>query len=194
MDDTEAIAQLKQGRIDGLEILVQRYQVQAIRAAYLVTRDRALAEDIVQAAFIRAYERIDQFDGTRPFSPWFLRSVINDAVKAARRQERQVSLENATNGEITLAEILPDPQPGPARQAESAEMREAVWNTLGELSPKQRAAVVLRYYLGLNEAEMARELSCAPGTVKSHLYLARKRLHSLMRPLWLAFTGREPDR
>jgi RNA polymerase sigma-70 factor, ECF subfamily len=193
MDDAEAIARLKQNHIDGLEALVQRHQVQAIRAAYLVTRDRTLAEDIVQSAFIRVYERIDQFDETRPFSPWFLRSVINDAVKAARRRERHVSLESTTQT-VSLAELIPDPQPGPARQAETAEIRQAVWNTLGELSPKQRAAVVLRYYLGLSEAELARELSCAPGTVKSHLFQAKRRLRTLMRPLWLTFTGRESDR
>ena len=58
----------------------------AIRAAYLIVRDRALAEDLVQTAFLRAYDRIGQFDPSRPFAPWFLRSVVNDAVKAAMRR------------------------------------------------------------------------------------------------------------
>ncbi len=64
-------------------MLVRRHQVEALRVAVLITRDRALAEDIVQAAFLRAYERIDQFDADRPFAPWFLRGVVRDAVKLA---------------------------------------------------------------------------------------------------------------
>jgi len=67
MEEQEAIARLKRGDISGLEALVRKYQVQAVRAAYLITHDRGLAEDIVQAAFLRAYERIGQFDAGRPF-------------------------------------------------------------------------------------------------------------------------------
>ncbi len=66
-------------------MLVRRHQVEALRVAVLITRDRALAEDIVQAGFLRAYERIDQFDADRPFAPWFLRGVVRDAVKLAAR-------------------------------------------------------------------------------------------------------------
>ena len=96
MDDTEAIARLRRGDIGGLEWLVRRYQVQALRTAYLIVRDHALAEDLVQTAFVRAYERIGQFDPARPFAPWFLRSVANDALKAAQRRERSVPLDPAS--------------------------------------------------------------------------------------------------
>lgn len=190
MEEHEAIVRLKRGDISGLEALVRQYQVQAVRAAYLITRDRALAEDIVQAAFLRAYERIGQFDAGRPFGPWFLRGVVNDAVKAATRRQRQVSLEASSEGEATsLADLLADPSPGPADLAEAAETRQAVWAALGKLPPAQRAAIVLRYYLGLSEAEMADELACPPGTVKWRLHAARKRLRTLLRPLWPAASG-----
>lgn len=192
MEEHEAIAQLKRGDIGGLEALVRKYQVQAVRTAYLITRDRALAEDIVQAAFLRAYERIGQFDARRPFGPWFLRSVVNDAVKAATRRERQVSLEANPEGEETsLAELLADPGPGPDDLVEAAELRQTVWAALGKLPPTQRAAIVLRYYLGLSEAEMADELACPPGTVKWRLHAARKHLQTLLRPLWPAALGSE---
>ena len=69
MEEAEAIARLKQGDVGGLEALVRGHQVQAVRTAYLITRDRALAEDVVQAAFVRAYERVGQFDSERPFDP-----------------------------------------------------------------------------------------------------------------------------
>ena len=96
MDERGAIARLAGGDISGLELLVSRYQVRAVRAAYLVCRDPALAEDIVQSAFIRVYERIDRFDPSRPFAPWFLRIVTNDALKAAQRGERIVPLDDHT--------------------------------------------------------------------------------------------------
>jgi len=190
MEEQEAIARLKQGDIGGLELLVRRYQVRAVRATYLITRDRALAEDIVQAAFVRAYERIGQFDAGRSFGPWFLRSVANDAVKAAARRERLVPLEvSAERGQTSLADLLADPNPGPADVAEAADLRQRVWDALGRLPPEQRAAIVLRYYAGLSEAEMAEQLACPPGTVKWRLHAARERLRRLLRPLWPAGSG-----
>jgi RNA polymerase sigma-70 factor (ECF subfamily) len=192
MEEQEAIARLKRGDIGGLEALVRKYQVQAVRTAYLIIRDRALAEDIVQTAFLRAYERIGQFDIGRPFGPWFLRSVVNDAVKAAARRKRQVSLKASPEGEETsLADLLADPAPGPDDLVEAAEIRRIVWNALGKLPPAQRAAIVLRYYLDLSGAEMADELACPPGTVKWRLHAARKRLRTLLRPLWPAAWGSE---
>lgn len=187
MEEQEAIARLKRGDIGGLEVLVHKYQVQAMRTTYLIIRDHALAEDIVQAAFLRAYERSDQFDAGRSFGPWFLRSVVNDAVKAAARRERQVSLEAGSEGEETsLADLLADSGPGPDDLVEAAEIRQVIWAALGKLPPAQRAAIVLRYYLGLSEAEMANELACPPGTVKWRLHAARERLRTLLRPLWSA--------
>jgi RNA polymerase sigma-70 factor, ECF subfamily len=184
MDERKAIAQLKRGDIQGLETLVRAYQVQAVRSAYLVTRDRGLAEEIVQAAFPRSYERIDQFDADRSFGPWFLRIVVNDAVKAAARRQRTVPLESEAGEEgASLADLLPDPNPGPAELAEAEEIRQAVWAALGQLPPTQRGAVVLRYYLGLGEAEMAEAWSCPRGTVKWRLYAARERLRTLLHAL-----------
>ena len=58
MQDAEAICRLKRGEIDGLETLVERYQVRAVRTAYLVVQDEALAEDVVQETFLRIFQRI----------------------------------------------------------------------------------------------------------------------------------------
>lgn len=65
MQEREAVEQLLCGDINGLEFLVRRHQVRAVRAAYLITHDLPLAQDVVQAAFIKAYERMDQFDPRR---------------------------------------------------------------------------------------------------------------------------------
>lgn len=195
MDEREAIARLQRGDISGLEALVRTYYVRAVRAAYLVAHDRDLAEDIVQSAFLRAYERIDQFDARRPFGPWFLRSVVNDAVKAASRQTRRVSLEQMTGDEASaLIERLADPHAGPDTDAERAETREAVRAALLALSPVQRALIVQRYYLGLSEAEMAISMECPPGTIKSRLHAARERLRGLLASLHPLTTRSEADR
>lgn len=184
VDERQALARLRRGDLDGLESLVRAHQLRALRAATLIVRDRALAEDLVQAAFVRAAERIAQLDPARPFGPWFLRSVVNDALKAAARRERMVSLEEApADGALTLAELLPDPAPGPLAAVETAETQRAIWDALGALSPRQRAAVVQRYYLDLSEAEMAAHWEAAPGTIKWHLHQARERLRLLLHPL-----------
>lgn len=87
MDEPQAIARIKRGDLDGLEMLVRCYQAKAVQAAFLIVRDRLMAEDVVQAAFLKAVERIDQFDDSRPFGPWFLRSVVNAAIDASRQQK-----------------------------------------------------------------------------------------------------------
>ena len=189
-NDFQAIARLKQGDLAGLDTLVMLYQLQAVRTTYLIVGDRPLAEDIVQNAFVRLAQTIQQFDAARPFGPWFLRSVINEAIKAAGRQKRQVSIETAdTVQAAALIEMLADPQPGPEEQAIRAETCQEVWQALERLNPEQRAAVVQRYYLGYSEAEMSLLLQRPAGTVKWLLYTARQKLRD-----WLAvFAPSEPD-
>ncbi|MFN8447114.1 MAG: sigma-70 family RNA polymerase sigma factor [Anaerolineae bacterium] len=185
MDERQALARLRRGDIGGLDILVQLYQVKATRTAFLITRDRALAEDIMQAAFLRVHERIHQFDPERPFEPWFMRVIINDAVKAASRSQRQVSIDaDLAGSDLSLADILVDPAPDPADEAERLEIQRAVWEAMAKLTPKQRAVAVLRYYLGYGEAEMAEYLTLPAGTVKWRLHAARERLSKLLMPLW----------
>lgn len=152
-----------------------------MRAAYLIVR--VLAEDVAQGAFVRVYERVGQFDEGRPFGPWFMRIVVNDAIKATSRRERTVSFDggNGDPGEA-LAARLADPGAGPQELAEDEETRRRVWAALEELPPAQRAAVVQRYYLGMSEAEMAGSGASPPGTIKWRLHAARKRLAKILRP------------
>ncbi len=180
MDEKEAVRRLKRGDLSGLEALVELYQLQAVRVACLITGDRALAEDIVQAAFIRAGERIDQFDDRRPFGPWFLRSAVNAAFKAAGQQKRLVSLDQE-DGAIELT----DPAPLPEALVEARETSLAVWQALQQLPPPQRAAIVMRYYLGMSEAEITRTLGGPLGTLKWWLHAARQKLAKLLRPILL---------
>ncbi len=178
MDERRAVERLKRGEPAGLETLVKAHQVRAVRAAYLICRDRALAEDVVQGAFVKAYEKIKGFDESRPFGPWFTKMVVNDAIKAASRRERATRYD----GEEDPAALLADPATGPHDLAEEAEERRRVWTALEKLPPAQRAAIVQRYYLGMSEAEMAGSDSSPPGTIKWRLHAAKRKLSKLLRP------------
>ena len=78
MNDKREMERLSRGDITALGTLVRRYQTQALRAAYLVTHDLAQAEDVVSSAFLRVFERAEQFDSQRPFEAWFYRIVVSD--------------------------------------------------------------------------------------------------------------------
>lgn len=183
MEESQAIERLRRGDVGGLEFLVRRFQVRAVRTAYLVTHDLALAQDVAQAAFVRAYERIDQFDPVRPFEPWLMRSVLNDAIKAANHRDRVARLPDDGEADARPATgALVDNRPGPEQLWERAETAAEVWEALRQLTPAQRAAIVARYFLGLSEAEMTSVLNCPPSTVKWRLHAARERLRLLLGP------------
>jgi RNA polymerase sigma-70 factor (ECF subfamily) len=178
MDDAEAIQRLRRGDVAALEVLVQRYQLRAARAAFLVVRDRELAQDVVQSAFLRVFERSGRsFDSTRPFGPWFMKLVLNDALKAANRRSREVHLVDSVSDNRAAA----DPELHPELAFDLAETADEIWEALGALSLAQRVAIVQRYYLELTEAEIAAALDCPPTTIKARLHAARERLRTLLR-------------
>jgi RNA polymerase sigma-70 factor (ECF subfamily) len=179
MDEREAIDRLRRGDIGGLELLVRRYQWEAVRVATLILRDPQLAEDVAQDAFVRVFERIDQFDAARPFAPWFFRIVANDALKLAQRRQRQVNLPH-------VFDQISD-MPTPPDMIEMLEQFTSIQTALDQLPPTQRAAVVMCYYLGLTDREAADQLGSTRGTIKWRLHAARQRLRTLLRP------GAEPD-
>jgi RNA polymerase sigma-70 factor (ECF subfamily) len=174
-EDTEertAIERLRAGDLGGLEWVVRTYQLEALRAAYLIVRDRALAEDIVQEAFVTLPKRLKTFDNHLPFRPWFLRLVANEALKALHRRGREVPLQDQAWRSIALAD--------PAEAVIEEELKADVWAALGQLDPQLRSLVVLRYFAGLSEADLAAQLGRPEGTVRWWLYKARKLLRELL--------------
>ena len=187
LEEKLAIASLKQGDLDGIAALVKRHQVRAVSAAFLIVRDPKLAEDIVQEAFLRAAEKIDQFDESRPFGPWFLRSVINASTKAVGRQKRFVPLDGTDDEETSkVAEWLMDPSPHPELMVETQETRQMVWKALGELNAEQRAVVIMRHFLEMSEAEMTEELDRPLTTIRWRLKTARNQLRKILQLFWKA--------
>lgn len=172
MNDLSAIQRLKNGDIGGLEELVARYQVKAVRTAFLILHDEALAEDIVQETFVRLYRRIGQFDGTRPFEPYLLRSVANAALNVARKTERQVSLDDdAKPLEKLLTQAV-----SVESEVEYRQLKQEIVQVLSRLKPRERAVIIQRYYLGMSEKEMAATLDAPRGTIKWLLNAARTEL------------------
>lgn len=185
MQESEAIAHLKQGDISGLESLVKIYQVNALRAAYLIVRDYDLAEDVVQDAFLRAYERINQFDVKRPFGPWFVRIVINIAKRIAAQRERHIHFDKVSVDEETaLDEVLADLKSDPEGMVEQLDLERVVWIALGRLPPTQRAAIIQRYYLDMTAKDIAIHSGVALGTLKWRLHTAHKQLRVWLSQLW----------
>jgi RNA polymerase sigma-70 factor, ECF subfamily len=178
MDEKLAIQRLKQGDILGLEFLVNQFQLKATRVAYLITRDRGLAEEIVQESFVRVYRSIRIFDEDRLFEPWFLRNVVNASVKTMQRSSRQVEMGEDAD-ETLFAQLISGAESVEA-QVESIESQNQIWDAMQKLSPRQRAVVVQRYFLEMSEKEMAAESGAAVGTIKWLLNAARERLRSLL--------------
>jgi len=176
MDDVQAIRRLKRGEIGALETLVLRYQQKAIRTAFLITHDETLAEDVVQETFVRIYQRIHHFDPSRPFEPYLLRSIVNAALNVAQKAGRYLSLE----GDLEQVEGLLSQAASVESDVEYTQLKQGIIAALARLGPRQRAAVIQRYYLDMSEKEMAVALDAPPGTVKWILNAARTKLRNLL--------------
>lgn len=180
MDDVQAVRRLKSGDLTGLETLVNRYQKKAVRTAFLITQDEQLAEDVAQEVFVQIYRHIQNFDENRPFAPYLLRSISNGALNAIEKTNRWVQFGAGANVErvaalLTTASSVED-------QVDYARLKDEITHALAALPARQRMVVIQRYYLGMNEQEMADSLSAPPGTIKWLLNNARQRLRNLLQP------------
>ena len=145
-----------------MEALFRVHWPPAHRAAFLIVRDAAAAEDIAQEAFLAAIRALDRFDRRRPFGPWLHRIVVNRAIDwtRARALRREV---------------------GEPVESEAPPQRDVAWSdtivaALAVLDADQRAAVVLRHLLEYTPGEIAELLEVPRGTVNSRLRRALDRL------------------
>jgi RNA polymerase sigma-70 factor (ECF subfamily) len=128
-------------------------------------------------------DRIHQFDEERPFGPWFFRIIVNDAIKAAKKQKRVTSLEEQLDEPAAdLAEWLTDPALKPEPLMEQKEMRESILKAMQRLTPEGRAVIVMRYFLDMSEADMSAKMERPVSTIKWWLRDARQRLRHLLEP------------
>ncbi|MCU0646474.1 MAG: sigma-70 family RNA polymerase sigma factor [Gemmatimonadaceae bacterium] len=160
---------------DAFGDLVTPYLARAYQLARRVLGNREDAEDLVQDAAVRAYERLAQFDRARPFAPWFLRVVFNLAL---RRRESVVRLKQDSLDEVSELAAPAGETVDPDREAFWQVFRAAV----ERLPPRQRSIVMLFDVDGLSGAEIAEQLEVSQETVRWHLHQARKTLRAVMAP------------
>jgi len=182
MDDKQAIANLKQGKLIGLEVLVKRYQHKALQTALMVVKDRSLAEDVVQLSFIKAYENIQRFQDGYPFPPWFFKIVLNQAINTVKRDSKLVSLdEEPDEDHMTVNYWIIDPQPSPEEMLEQAQSVNELRVALDKLKPEHRAALVMRYYLGYDDKTSAAKAQQPLSTIKWWLRAAHNSLREYLQ-------------
>lgn len=167
MNEELAVELCRRGEEDGFSELFARYSLPAGRLAYALTGNRALADDVLQDAFIQAFRSIGNLQQGRPFGPWFYAIVAN-------RARRIMSRSRWTRWLPLPAADLPDTEA--SRSLESAEERSELWEAVRALPAEYREALIMRYLLDLSEEAMAEALGVAPGTVKSRLSRARQKL------------------
>ena len=151
-----------------LEVLYARHAPDAARLAYLLTGDRALAEDIVQDAFVRMFGRFRDLRNPDAFGAYLRKTVVNLTRSYFRRR----------GVEHTFLEREGRQPPAPTEQPEP---HHEMWMALKRVTPRQRLAIVLRFYEDLSEAQTAEILGCAVGTVKSLVSRGLKQLREDLR-------------
>ncbi len=152
---------------DEVEDLYRRHVPDAVRLAFLITGDRAEAQDVAQDAFLAAAGRFRLMRDPSKFGAYLRRTVVRSVLMRRRSSDREVArVERSVRG-------APDHVAGAHHGLADRLVLEAA---LGRLTARQRAAVVLRYWHDLPEREIARILGCAPGTVKSLLSRALETL------------------
>ncbi len=148
--------------------LVRRHQASIYNVCYRMLGERSAAEDLAQEACIRAFERLDRFDASRPFGPWIRRVAANLCLN---------HLEQRAPPSQALDDETPDgAAQDPAAAMEQAETAASLRAALLALPPRYRAAVELRHFQGLSYAEMAATMGRPLSDVKSDLFRARRLL------------------
>jgi len=189
-EDSALVEQALAGKAEAFETLFTKHRQRLFAVAWRLLRDEDAALDVVQDAFVRAYEQLEHLKGEGRFFPWIRRIAINLSIDRLRHTRRgaEVSLnekwtEGAEEGEDRAA-IIADKRPerSPVAQAEFSEFSAALSTALLKLSDTHRAVFMLHAAEGMSYKEIADALDCNIGTVMSRLFYARKRLQELLGP------------
>jgi RNA polymerase sigma-70 factor (ECF subfamily) len=162
------------GDLDAYEHLVRLHQQLAFRTALVLTRNAADAEEAAQDAFVKAWRALRRFDQTKPFRPWLLAIVANEARNRRRSGGRRELLAVRAGDAASTAAAVASPE----SRLLVAERDDALAAALERLAERDRQVIACRYLLELSEAETAAALGCRAGTVKSRLSRALERLRA----------------
>jgi len=177
--DTILVHRVCAGDVRAFEALYDRYCRLVYSIALRALNDPNSAEDVVQEAFFRLWERAGQFDGTRgPFVAWLIGVARNRAIDERRRQSRRLRVE--APGIVEQDLLADDGSTDPCLAGVIAEQREAVRDALGTLPVEQRFVLQLAYFQGLTQQEIANTLGHPLGTVKTRIRLGMRKVRGAL--------------
>lgn len=174
--EREWIEAARRGDAPAFEELVRRYQEIAFRTAYLVVGDADEARDAAQDGFLRAHAALGRFREGAEFRPWLLRIVANAARNRRRSASRRADLALRAFHDSASGDAAPSPEV----LLLADERRRELLAAINALRVEDRLVIALRWFVELNEEEMAAVLDCPRGTVKSRLSRATIRLRAAM--------------
>ncbi len=181
--DSRVVDLVRSGQTEAFGLLVRRYEAQLQRMLYRFVYDREAARDLAQETFLRAFERLEQFDPSHRFGPWLFRIGLNLAVDWLRQGQRTVRTVPVGSAGRNLDVAAPDPQPG-------RELAQEVHRVLEQLPIAYRTVLVLRDLQGFSSSEVAAIEGRRESTIRWRLAVAR----DMFRQLWEKRQGVENDR
>ena len=179
-DDLDLVHASKNGDVAAFEELVKRYDRKLFRIAQHVTHNREDSEDVVQEAFLKAFQHLGEFREDSKFSTWLIRITLNQSLMKLRKQRRatrEVPLEEDfhAGGDMLPMEVA-DWVPNPEQLYMASELRDILIKALKELRPILRAVFVLRDIEGLSTTQTAEVLNLSHAAVKARLWRGRLQL------------------
>ncbi len=178
-DELSLVQSAKAGDLEAFSELVNRYDRNVFRIAQHITHNEEDAQDVVQDAFLKAYQNLAQFQGNSKFYTWLVRIAVNEALMKLRkrRNEKTVSLdEDVETEEGSIPREVADWSPNPEQIYGQSELGDILRKTIQGLPPGFRTVFVLRDVEGLSTEETAEMLGLSVPAVKSRLLRARLQL------------------
>jgi RNA polymerase sigma-70 factor, ECF subfamily len=184
--DQEVIDRVKAGDTALYEIIMRRYNQRLYRITRAILRDEAEAEDVMQDAYVRAYQYLYQYAGDALFSIWLTRIAIHEALRRLRQRKRNPQLEEQENneeGSMSAVESSPDPE----QRASMAEVSHLLEEAILGLPNHYRTVVMMRDVEQMSTSETAAALRLSEENVKVRLH----RGHAMMRGWLFARVGQD---
>jgi RNA polymerase sigma-70 factor (ECF subfamily) len=183
--DSTLVERVRAGDPIGFELIMRRYNQRLYRLARGIVKNGSEAEDVVQEAYVRAYEKLNDFIGPDGFSAWLGKIVVNEALGRLRKRGRVISLDDYVKGgkegaDVRHIDTMKTQQPDPERLAASSELRRVLEQAIEALPDDFRNVFILRAVEGMNVSETAQCLSIRAETVKTRLHRARRLLQSTL--------------
>jgi len=178
-DDSILVTEAKAGSYAAFEELVNRYEKKIYRLGLNLTGNPEDAEDVLQEAFLKAFEHLPEFRADARFYTWLVRIAINEGLMKLRkrRSDKSVPIEDTVNDEGgVMPRELTDWKPNPEQLYAQEEIEVILLSAARTLSPAYRAVFLLRDVEGLSTEETAESLNLSVGAVKARLFRARMQL------------------